>query len=151
MTCVTQHDLTDKTSCDVRECSASSAFKCPMYVQSDWVQVTVEETPLQSGLLGLLCSSSSCCKASKCVGSTCSPCQKSAGVHLYLFCRGMSKTDSYLYMQKTVICTRNVTLYFSKGRFICLAFNYISIYSSISTIIVASKEDVSVSFPCFTE
>ena len=72
-------------------------------------------------------------------------------MHLDLFCRGMSKTDSYMYKQKTVICTRNVTLYFSKGSFICLAFNYISIYNSISTIIVVSKEDVSVSFPYFTE
>lgn len=39
-------------------------------------------------------------------------------------------------IQKNKTYTRNLKMRFSKAIFICFAFNYISIYSSILTIIV---------------
>ena len=66
---LSQQDLTmfQRASCDVTESLAFSVFKCPINVQWGWGQVTVEESPWQSGLLGLLWSSSSSCKALRCV------------------------------------------------------------------------------------
>ena len=56
---LSQQDLTmfQRASCDVTESLAFSVFKCPINVQWGWGQVTVEESPWQSGLLGLLWSS----------------------------------------------------------------------------------------------